>query len=310
MVRLETQNKIAVFEGDEYLSSCLDPRPKFHLYQPQIALISGIAWDHINVFPTHEAYVNQFRIFIENMPPRGTLVYCQDDPLLKSLVETGFPKLLKLPYTTPEYRIEEDSTVLISGGREYAMQVFGGHNMQNIMGAKLLCNQVGVKDEDFFGAIATFRGAGKRLQLLGQKSKTAIFLDFAHSPSKVEATVKAVREQYPGRKLVSCLELHTFSSLNRKFLAHYKQTLDPADIAAVFFDPQTILHKKLSMLSADDVKQAFKKEGLLVFSKKDDLEAFFGAMDWENSILLLMSSGNFSGINFSFLAEKILLGIR
>ncbi|HJZ41610.1 MAG TPA: Mur ligase family protein [Bacteroidales bacterium] len=309
MVRLETQNKIAVFEGDEYLSSCMDPRPKFHLYQPHIALISGIAWDHINVFPTHEAYVNQFRIFIENMPPQGCVVYCQEDPLLESLVETGNPHILKLPYTTPEYRIGEDATLLISGERQYAMQVFGRHNMQNIMGAKLLCNQLGVKDEDFFRAVATFRGAGKRLQLMGQKSKTAVFLDFAHSPSKVEATVKAVREQYPGRKLVACLELHTFSSLNRKFLGHYNHTLDPADKAAVFFDPQTILHKKLKMLSVEDVQKAFKKEDLQVFNKKDDLESFLEATDWENSILLLMSSGNFSGIDFKIFAERILLKI-
>jgi len=310
MVNLSKDNRIALFEGDEYLSSCLDPRPKFHLYQPQIALISGIAWDHINVFPTHENYVEQFRIFIENMSAGGSLIYCAEDRLLNSIVEGGNPHIRKLPYRTPEYLIEGGLTVLISGGRRYTMQVFGRHNMQNIMGAKLICNELGVQDEDFFEAVGSFKGAGKRLQLLGQKSKTAVYLDFAHSPSKVEATVKAVKEQYPDRRLVACLELHTYSSLNNKFLSHYSHTMDAADNALVFFDPQTILHKRLEMILPDEVKAAFGTRDLQVVTTKEDMESFLDAISWEKSILLLMSSGNFADIDFKGTAERILSKIK
>jgi UDP-N-acetylmuramate: L-alanyl-gamma-D-glutamyl-meso-diaminopimelate ligase len=211
-----------------------------------------------------------------------------------------------LPYQTPEYQLEEDSVALIDSGKKYSMQVFGRHNMQNIMGAKLICNQLGVNDGGFYEAVSRFRGAGKRLQLLGQKAKTAIYMDFAHSPSKVEATVKAVREQFPNRKLFACLELHTYSSLNRNFLGHYGHTMDNADAAIVYFNPQTILHKRLEMITAAEVKRAFQLEELLVFTEKDELEKYFGAVNWNNAILLLMSSGNFSGIDFNTLVKKIL----
>jgi UDP-N-acetylmuramate: L-alanyl-gamma-D-glutamyl-meso-diaminopimelate ligase len=310
MVNLSVENQIAIFEGDEYLSSCLDPRPKFHLYQPQIALISGIAWDHINVFPTQENYVEQFRIFIQNLSVGGCLIYCAEDPLLKSIAESSNTHILKLPYKTPEYKSDKGSAVLVSESRKYAMYVFGRHNMQNIMGAKLICNQLGVSDKDFFEAVGRFKGAGKRLQILGQRSNTTVYLDFAHSPSKVEATVKAVKEQFPGRKLVACLELHTYSSLNKKFLPQYSNTMDAADLALVFFNPLTIVHKRLEMISADEVKQAFKITDLHVLTSKEDMESFLDGMNLENSVLLLMSSGNFAGIDFKATAERILSKIK
>jgi len=310
MVNLAAENQIAIFEGDEYLSSCLDPRPKFHLYKPQIALISGIAWDHINVFPTHENYVEQFRIFIQHISAGECLIFCAEDVLLNSIVENSNPHIRKRPYVTPEYYIKEGSTVLKYRSKEYRMQVFGRHNMQNIMGAKLVCNELGLQDEDFLEAVMSFRGAGKRLQLLGQKSGTTIYLDFAHSPSKVEATVNAVKEQFPGRKLVACLELHTYSSLNKKFLSHYSHTMDAADVALVFFNPLTIEHKRLEMISADEVKHAFITTDLQVITSKADMESFLDRMDLENSVLLLMSSGNFAGIDFKATAERILSKIK
>lgn len=305
-VNLDEGNNIAVFEGDEYLSSCLERRPKFHVYKPQIALVSGIAWDHINVFPTREAYVDQFRIFMENIPSGGCLVYCDEDAELRSLAGMVHQDILKLPYKAPAYYIDEGSTWLEHEGVKYEMQVFGHHNMQNMQGAKLVCNQLGISDTRFYEAIMNFRGAGKRLQLLGKKDKTSVFLDFAHSPSKVEATVRAVKEQYPGSKVIACLELHTYSSLTRQFLIHYRSTLDAADEAVVFFDPGTVLQKRLEMISPADIKDTFQRKDLKVFSIKDELETFLLSGNYENTVLLLMSSGNFSGIEFSKLADKIL----
>jgi UDP-N-acetylmuramate: L-alanyl-gamma-D-glutamyl-meso-diaminopimelate ligase len=305
-VSLSPDTRIAVFEGDEYLSSCLDPRPKFHLYQPQIALISGIAWDHINVFPTWEGYVDQFRIFISDMPSSGHLIYCAEDAELKALAGSVNPALQKESYSTPEYTVAQDTCILHQKGQSYPLKIFGRHNMQNIAGARLVCQQLGLSDEQFFKAVIHFSGAGKRLQLLGQKESTAIFLDFAHSPSKVDATVRAVREQFAGRRLVACLELHTYSSLNRKFLGHYRNTMDGADDAVVFFNPQTILHKRLEMLSKEEVALAFARKGLNVLTEKSELEDFLHATVGENTVVLLMSSGNFSGINFKELSETLL----
>jgi UDP-N-acetylmuramate: L-alanyl-gamma-D-glutamyl-meso-diaminopimelate ligase len=306
MVSLSPDNTIALFEGDEYLSSCLDPRPKFHLYQPQLALISGIAWDHINVFPTWENYVSQFRIFIENMPEGGCLVYCDEDAELKAIAETTNQKVIKEPYATPEYSIEQGVCCIRHDNKSYPLKVFGRHNMQNIEGARLICRHLGISETEFFEAIINFKGAGKRLQLLGQKGKTAVFLDFAHSPSKVEATVNATKELFAGRKLLACLELHTYSSLTRNFLDHYRHTLANADEAVVFYNPETILHKRLEMISREDVIKAFNKQGLQVFTEKSELEAYLHSRQWENAVLLLMSSGNFSGIDFKGLTEFIL----
>ncbi len=306
MVSLTQDTPVAIFEGDEYLSSCLDPRPKFHVYQPQIALISGIAWDHINVFPTWEDYVSQFRTFIAQMPKDGKLVYCAEDPELESLARSVNPELEKKGYYTPEYTIHDGLFTIKHAKISYPLGVFGRHNMQNMEGARLICIQLGLSNEQFYEAIKTFKGAGKRLQELGRKGKTVIYLDFAHSPSKVEATVNAVKELYPGRKLVACLELHTYSSLNRNFLSHYHNTLNQADDAAVYYNPETILHKRLEMITPAEVKEAFHMEGLKVFNEKRELEDFLHTTNLGNAVLLLMSSGNFSGIDFKKLAINLL----
>jgi UDP-N-acetylmuramate: L-alanyl-gamma-D-glutamyl-meso-diaminopimelate ligase len=306
MVSLSSDTRIAVFEGDEYLSSCLDPRPKFHLYRPQIALISGIAWDHINVFPTWEGYVDQFRIFIRNLAGGSKLVYCVEDPEVKMLAEKINDHIFKEPYKTPEYSVMQGICQISHNGNIYPLRIFGRHNVQNMEGARRVCRHLGLTDEQFFDAIVHFNGAGKRLQLLGQNDHTAIFLDFAHSPSKVGATVKAVREQFPGRRLVACLELHTYSSLNRKFLDHYRHTLDESDDAVVFYNPETILHKRLEMITPAEVSVAFVKKNMKVFTDRNELESCLYATVVENSVLLLMSSGNFSGMNFTELSETIL----
>ncbi len=306
MVSLSPDTRIAVFEGDEYLSSCLDPRPKFHLYQPQIALISGIAWDHINVFPTWEGYVDQFRIFISNMPEGSNLVYCSEDAELKALAEKVNPRISKEPYTTPDYYLDRETSYIRRGDRSYPLMVFGRHNMQNMEGARRICSRLGLTDDQFFGAMTNFGGAGKRLQLLGRNERTAIYLDFAHSPSKVEATVKAVREQFSDRRMIACLELHTYSSLDRKFLDFYRHTMDGADDCAVFYNPETILHKRLRMISKEEVFEALDKKNLQVFTDKNELESWIYATAGDNMVLLLMSSGTFSGINFKELSDNIL----
>ena len=308
-VSLEADSRIAVFEGDECLSSCLDPRPKFLLYQPQVALISSIAWDHVNVFPTWENYVDQFREFIKNIPANGCLVCCNEDKQLEELVRVTNPRVKKIPYGTPEYVVEKGVCKVIHGRTKYGLQVFGGHNMQNLAGARLICNQVGISDEQFFEAIIDFRGAGKRLQLMGHHGHTWVYLDFANSPSRVEATVKAVRQHFPRQRLVACLELHTVSSLNKTFLAHYRHTMDAADEAIVYYNPETIKHKKLEDISLQEVKDAFDRKGLLVYTVRGEMEWHFHTSNWKNTALLLMSSGNFSGIDFKILTSQHIIRI-
>ena len=297
MVGLQADTHIAVFEGDEYLSSCLDRRPKFLLYQPQLALISGIAWDHINVFPTWENYVDQFRIFINNLPADGGLVYCAEDQALDELAAVTNTVIQKTGYRTPAYLDKDGTCIIESGGERFTMKIFGRHNMQNMEGARLICNRLGVDDASFYTAMTVFTGAGKRLQLLGENRTSTVYLDFAHSPSKVEATVKAVRERFPDRKITAVLELHTYSSLNRDFLPHYRHTLNPADEAVVFYSPDTIRHKRLADISKDDVLQYFDTPGLKVFTDKDELQGYLDGIAQENHVLLLMSSGNFGGID-------------
>ncbi len=304
MVSLSKDTRIAVFEGDEYLASCIDRRPKFHLYQPQVALVSGIAWDHINVFPTWEGYVDQFRIFMKSLPEDGYLAYCAEDGQLKVLAESTDMPVSREPYGTPGYIIDKGVSCMRHDGKYWPMKVFGRHNMQNIAGARLVCRRLGLSDDQFFSAIVHFSGAGKRLQLLGRKGQASVFLDFAHSPSKVMATVKAVREQFTGSTVVGCLELHTFSSLNKNFLSQYAHTLDGADRAAVFYNPGTIIHKRLEMISGEEVQQAFAGRDLQVFTERMELESWIYENTGENTVLLLMSSGTFSGMDIKELSES------
>ncbi|MEA3317164.1 MAG: Mur ligase family protein [Bacteroidota bacterium] len=305
MVKLTDDAPIAIFEGDEYLSSTIDRRPKFHLYKPNIALISGIAWDHINVFPTFEKYAKQFDIFIDKIENKGTLIYFENDEVLNEIVSKKNSQINKVPYNAAKSIIKENKTYLIDDNKEIPLHVFGNHNLQNIAGAKLICNKLDVNNDDFYEAITKFEGAAKRLQLLAENNDSKVFFDFAHSPSKLKATVDAVKNQYPEKKLIACIELHTFSSLNTDFLKQYKSTIDNADIAIVYYNPHTLEHKKLPALNDSIVKKSFNNQSLIVITDKSVLEEELVNLCDDNFVLLLMSSGNYAGINLNDLGEKI-----
>jgi|TARA_B110000908_G_scaffold27665_1_gene32511 UDP-N-acetylmuramate: L-alanyl-gamma-D-glutamyl-meso-diaminopimelate ligase len=306
MVKLTASAKIAVLEGDEYLSSPIDRRPKFHLYSPNIALLTGIAWDHINVFPTFENYCEQFEIFVNKIEEQGSLIYFSGDKEIEKIVSKSDRKIDFVSYSTPEYSIYNGVTTLKDGSQEVELEIFGEHNLQNLNGARLVCEKIGVSSAQFYKAIQSFGGASKRLETVSKNSKTHILKDFAHSPSKLKATTKAVKEQYPERELIACIELHTFSSLNQEFLAQYKNTMLDADRAFVYFSPKAIEHKKLAMLSESDVKTAFFSENVTVFTNSDELMKTVKSINFENKNLLLMSSGNFDGVDFEALGSELL----
>lgn len=297
MVGLSHSAPVAVFEGDEYLTSPIDLRPKFHVYKANIGLISGIAWDHVNVFPTFEGYVNQFRIFAEGIEKGGCLIYCEADKTLSDMVASANLKVESIGYSAHPHTRTTEGLMLETAYGHIPVRVFGLHNMQNIAGAKEVCLRLGVSEMDFYSAISTFGGAAKRLQLLGETKTTSFYLDFAHSPSKVNATVDAVREQFPARHFLAVLELHTFSSLNGEFLNQYKDTLNAADRAIVFFNPEAVKHKKLPELSESQVFESFGRKDLEVFSDPRKLADTIFERTENNSVVLLMSSGDFGGIN-------------
>ena len=305
MVSLSEEAKIAVFEGDEYLSSPIDRRPKFHLYFPNIALLSGIAWDHINVFPTFPFYVEQFQIFADLIETNGSLIYFGNDENLKHVAAKSRTDIHKFPYQSHDSVIEKGITYLVVNGEKIKLQIFGDHNLQNISGAQLVCRQLGLTDEQFYSAIAEFKGASRRLEVLAETENCIVFNDFAHSPSKLKATIEAVKKQFPERKLVACLELHTFSSLKKEFLPQYKNSMDAANLAIVYFNPHTIEHKKLEPISEQQVAEAFDSQGLLVFTDSDQLFAFLKTQNWKNTNLLLMTSGNFSGKDLIELSNEL-----
>ncbi len=303
MVNLQDKNTIAIFEGDEYLSSPTDPRPKFHWYKPHIAVITGIEWDHINVFPTFDNYLEQFDIFIKTIEKNGCLFYYENDKNLKQLVKNN-NDTRTVPYSEITAKKDKNNNiVLISENKEYPVSVFGNHNMQNLNAAFLVCKKIGITDKQFFNAIQEFKGADKRLQLLGQTEKCAIYLDFAHAPSKVRATVNALKQKDTDRKLVACLELHTFSSLKKEFLPEYKDSIKNADYAIVYFNPLVIQHKRLEELESEFVKKCFGNN-LIVFTCTNKMENYILALEKDNTNILFMSSGNFNGMNFDEFVNK------
>ena len=298
MVKLTEDNDFIVLEGDEYLSSPIDRRPKFHLYKPNIALLSGIAWDHINVFPTYEGYVEQFRIFIDSIVKGGSLTYNEEDPEVKRVVEGSENTIRKLPYQTPEYTVENGQTLLATQEGPLPIKVFGKHNLNNLAGAKWICQHMGIDEDDFYEAIATFKGASKRLEKIAESKNSVAYKDFAHSPSKVEATTQAVKEQYQDRTLLACLELHTYSSLNAEFLKEYKGALDAADVAVVFYSPHAVEIKKLEKVTHQQIAEAFQREDLIIYTNPDDFKQFLFSQNFDSKALLLMSSGNYGGLDF------------
>ena len=302
MVRLSHTAKVMVIEGDEYLTSPIDRRPKFHLYKPNVAIVTGIEWDHINVFPTFDIYREQFAKFIDLIEPQGTLIYCDEDAEVHRVaVENRRTDIQKLPYVCPEHRVVDGVTEI--GNTK--LRVFGHHNLLNLTAARLACRQVGVTDTQFDEAISTFEGASKRLELVKKSDTCAVYKDFAHAPSKLRATIHAMREQYPGRKLVACMELHTFSSLTQEFLQQYKGAMDEADVRYVYYSKHALQLKKLPDLHPDEVKAAFGGN-VDVFTDSSIMVDKIKNMQWGNANLLMMSSGNFDGIDFATLAEDII----
>lgn len=298
MVRMTDDADFMVLEGDEYLSSPIDRRPKFHLYKPNIALLSGIAWDHINVFPTFDNYVEQFQIFVNSITNGGAMIYNTEDENVVKVVENATAHIKKYPYETPAYSIEDGETLLETPDGPMPIEVFGKHNLNNLAGAKWICQHMGVVEEDFYEAIATFSGASKRLEKIAETKDTVIYKDFAHSPSKVSATTMAVKEQYPDRTLIACLELHTYSSLNPEFLSEYKGALDSADVAVVFYSPHAVEIKKLEPVTAQQIATAFERADLIIYTNPADFKKFLFVQELKNKAVLLMSSGNYGGLDF------------
>jgi UDP-N-acetylmuramate: L-alanyl-gamma-D-glutamyl-meso-diaminopimelate ligase len=307
MVKLTSEAPIAIIEGDEYLASPIDRRPKFHLYKPNIANLSGIAWDHINVFPTFENYVSQFEKFVDLIEPNGSLIYCNEDKeLQKVAVNSGLSNnITKIPYSIPKHRIENGTTILEDNKQDIPLQIFGNHNLMNLNGAHLVCNKLGLTDTQFYEAIQSFKGAAKRLELVYKTDSFAFYKDFAHSPSKLKATTQATKQQFSNRKILACMELHTFSSLNETFLAEYDGAMNDADEAIVYFNPHTIAHKKLKPITEEQVLNYFNRKDLKVFTDSNILVTYLKTKSLKNHVLLMMSSGNFDGIDFKQLSTEL-----
>lgn len=299
MVKMTEEAEYMVLEGDEYLTSTLDKRPKFHLYKPDIAIITGIAWDHINVFPTFEIYKEQFQIFADKIEKNGTLIYCNEDENVRQIAENSRADIEKLPYVAFDYKIEKGNTYIIYKGKEYLIQVFGKHNLMNMYAAMLATEKVGISNEDFLASMQSFKGASKRLELVKKTDSVSVYKDFAHSPSKLKATIEAVKDWFPNRKLVACMELHTFSSLTSEFLQQYKGTMDKADVSMVYYNKHAIELKRLPDLNKQDVYEAFNKQDLKVYTDVKDMLTDLHKIEMKDVCILMMSSGNFDGIDLN-----------
>ncbi len=304
MVRLSQSAPVMVFEGDEYLSSPIDLRPKFHWYKPQLALITGIAWDHMNVFPNFENYLQQFDLFVQGIEPDGVLFYYDGDEWISKIVRK-YPQIRSIPYGVHPHLCVGGNTFLEYGDQLIPLSVFGKHNLENLNGAKLICNHLGVDDAVFYNAIQSFEGAANRLEKVFEDSNLVYFRDFAHAPSKVRATMDAVRKQFPDSRLIACFELHTYSSLSQKFLSEYRDALLPADCASVYFNPHALSLKKLPMLNAEKVKKAFNQLDLMVFDDSQTMVHWLQSCISSKTVVLMMSSGNFNGINHLELSKKL-----
>ena len=303
MVKITEENKFIILEGDEYLTSPIDLRPKFHLYKPDLALISGIAWDHINVFPTYDIYLEQFKIFIDSIQEKGTLIYNSDDIDLNKMVNKSINRINKIPYNTPAYSVNNNVTYLKANNREIPLMIFGEHNLNNLMGAKSVCQQMGIDEDSFFRAITSFEGASNRLELICKNLDSIAYKDFAHSPSKVMATTSAVRSQNPNKKIVACLELHTYSSLNIDFITAYHNALSSVDQAIIFYSQKALKLKEMKDLEESDIKKAFNHNNLIVINNVNDLINYLSSLEYSNLALLMMSSGKFEGMDLGLISD-------
>lgn len=296
---------VIVIEGDEYFSSALDHTPKFLKYEHHIGLISGIAWDHINAYNTFDEYVRQFELFADATPKAGTLIFCEDDNLAMMIASNERTDVNQIHYHLPPYEVINNTCYLIANKQRIPLRIFGRHNMLNLNGARMVLQRLGITEEMFYQAIVTFQGANKRLQLLRENRNTAVFVDFAHAPSKVEATTEALKERYRNRKLTACLELHTFSSLNREFIRQYEDTLAAADHACIFFNPNSKKQAAGTAVGIEDIQEAFRYDGLQVFTDTADMVRYLHSLNWREHNLLMMSSGNFAQLDFGALAADI-----
>lgn len=294
---------VIVIEGDEYLSSALDPTPKFLRYQHHIGLISGIAWDHANVFPSEEEYVKVFDSFADATPKSGMLIYCEQDAMNMMIGKKERSDVLSIAYKTHSHAEENSQVYLTNGKDKHAIKVFGTHNLQNISAAKELVKRIGIHADMFYEAITSFEGAAGRLEKIKFSNTSAIYKDFAHAPSKVRATVKAVKEMYPTRDLVACFELHTYSSLNKNYLPQFKDTLKLAQVSVVYYNPEKVASKGFEPLTDDFIKKSFANQSLHIFTDPKQLHHFLKQQNLANKNLLLMSSGNFGGMDFTTLAD-------
>jgi UDP-N-acetylmuramate: L-alanyl-gamma-D-glutamyl-meso-diaminopimelate ligase len=303
-VRLSESASIIVIEGDEYLASPIERESKFMFYHPHIALITGVAWDHINVFPVYEGYVNQFRKFANTVS--DSISYYSGDKELQKIFSDFTGKAKVIPYTNTNYEVVGNKTYVRDGEDEYPMIIFGTHNMQNMEGARTVCREVGISDHDFYTAMMSFEGAANRLEKLGENAHTVIYKDFAHSPSKLQATVNAMKEQYPTRRLTAVMELHTFSSLNKDFLSEYHGGMDRADAAIVFIDHEAMKLKQMPPLDPELIISSFGRDDMKVFSSKEELKAYLLSQDWKENNLLLMTSGQFGGMDVKGLTQEVI----
>lgn len=303
MVRL-SDAPIIVIEGDEYLTSPLDRTPKFFHYRHDLLLVSGIAWDHFNVFPDFDDYVRQFAQLIDKTPTTGALIYCNVDPLVKEASEKSMTQGRKIPYQAHPSRITEGKTTLITPAGEVAIGIFGDHNLQNLQGALLICQEIGVSAEQFYASIGTFKGAAKRQEILAQHGSGILFRDFAHAPSKLKATVQAVKNQFPSRRLIAVQELHTYSSLNKTFLPNYAHSMDEADVAILYLNPHAVALKKLELMTEAELRVGFQRSDLRLFTDSAALQDYLASQDYEQTNLLLMSSGNYDNMDLEVLKEK------
>lgn len=306
MVGLSDESEIAVFEGDEYLTSPIDRRPKFHLYKPDIAIINGVAWDHMNVFPTYENYLSQFRMFVDTITPGGRLIYFEKDEEVKKIAFSARPDIKKIPYKTHGYFQNKAGFFAATHNRVVSLKIFGEHNMQNLSAAKEACLAAGISEDQFYDAIPSFEGTARRLEKLAETDKGVVFLDFAHAPSKVKATLDAVAERYTGHSIIVCLELHTFSSLNNEFLPQYNGSLAKAAKALIFFNPHALQLKKLPPLSKEKIIESFGSGNIMVFDNSADLFAELKNMKYPDPVYLLMSSGDFDGCDLNALACELI----
>ena len=297
------QCKYMVLEGDEYLTSPIDLRPKFHLYMPDIAVITGIEWDHVNVFPTFEKYKEQFEIFTTKISQNGTLIYCSEDKNVIDVAAHCRKDIKQLPYGVLPHKVENTLTYIIYNNKEYPIRIFGSHNLMNMHAAMLVCRQAGISEEQFLTSMQSFEGAAKRLEVIKRTDKAIMFKDFAHSPSKLKATVNAVKQQFPNRRLIAVMELHTYSSLTQDFLKQYKTTMDKADKAVVYYNHHALELKRLPDLDKQKIYDSFGKEGLSVTDNKEELINILKAEDYSNTCLLMSSSGNFDGLDLNIISS-------